>query len=97
MNELSAMARSMGGLADILSFVMLKPVIDQTGIVGSFDVQLTFDQLEFAPAQFRVPLEPSGAPSLFRAIQEQLGLKLEPQHVPARALIVEHIEPPSDN
>jgi uncharacterized protein (TIGR03435 family) len=96
-NELKAMDRSMAGLAQILFALMRKPVIDRTGVVGSFDVEMTFDQLEFAPAQFRRPTEPSGAPSLFRAIQEQLGLELEPQQIPVRVLIVEHVESPSEN
>lgn len=96
-NQLNAASHTMAGLARILTATVRKPVIDQTAVVGSFDIQMTFDLIEFAPPQFGRPVEPSGAPSLFDAIQDQLGLKLEPQQIPVRALIVEHVEPPSEN
>jgi uncharacterized protein (TIGR03435 family) len=96
-NELKANSRSMPDLAQILFLLMQTPVIDHTGIAGSFDIEMTFDQLEFALPQFKISADPSGAPSLFGAIQDQLGLKLESQQVPARVLVVGNVEPPSAN
>jgi uncharacterized protein (TIGR03435 family) len=43
------------------------------------------------------PPTDSSSPSLFAAIQEQLGLKLEPQKAPVDVLVIEHIEKPSEN
>jgi uncharacterized protein (TIGR03435 family) len=48
---------------------------------------------------FRVPVPEGTAalPGLFTAIQEQLGLKLEPQKTQAQALVIDHVERPSEN
>jgi uncharacterized protein (TIGR03435 family) len=96
-NELKMSGQRIADLAKLLSLLMLQPVVDRTGVSGSFDFQMTFDQTEFTPPQLRRDTEPSGAPSLFRAIQDQLGLKLERQTVGSRTLVVEHVEPPSAN
>jgi uncharacterized protein (TIGR03435 family) len=48
---------------------------------------------------FRVPVPDGTAPlpGLFTAIQEQLGLRLEPQKIPAEVLVIDHVEQPSEN
>jgi uncharacterized protein (TIGR03435 family) len=100
-NELSADGQGMADIARLLGVVLRQPVIDRTGLTGSYQVQMKFNQVEAAAlAGLRVNV-PDGSgsnlPSLFMALQEQLGLKLEPERVPARVLIVEHVEPPSPN
>ncbi len=71
-------------------------VVDRTGLAGLFDVHL-----EFAPD---IGAGSTGGdsslglgPSLFTAMQEQLGLKLSPDKVPVEVLVVDHIEKPSGN
>jgi len=67
-----------------------RPVFDQTGLTGLFD----FD-LKWAPG---IAADPSGnAVSIFTAVQEQLGLKLESASAPLDVLIVDHVEKPTPN
>jgi uncharacterized protein (TIGR03435 family) len=69
-----------------------RPLVDQTGLKGQYDFTLkyTYDDTR-APADGTVP------PGLFTAIQEQLGLKLEPVKAPAEVLVIDHVEQPSAN
>jgi bla regulator protein blaR1 len=73
-----------------------RPVVDQTGLKGTFDFALkwTPEQLAAsAPAE-----EPEGdAPSLFTAIREQLGLQLVPSKAPVEVIVIDRIEHPSAN
>jgi uncharacterized protein (TIGR03435 family) len=98
----------MGLLADRLSsFARLgRPVIDQTGLKATFNVKLQFEQIHIDnepesgssnPAMASPPqLGPVG-PSIFKAVQNQLGLKLKPTKGPVETLVIEHIERPSEN
>jgi uncharacterized protein (TIGR03435 family) len=81
---------SMTYIALMLGVITRRPVLDRTGITGEF----TFD-LEFAPIDSAVG--ESSAPSLFTAVQEQLGLKLESAKVPAEVLVIDRAEKPSEN
>ena len=76
-----------------------RPVLDHTGITGRYDFTLTWAQLgtEFggdlkAPAATENP-----PPSLFTAMQEQLGLKLDPVKAPADVMVIDKAEKPSGN
>lgn len=99
--ELTANGNSLADFARALSTQLRQPVIDRTDLSGSYEIQLTFDAFELAERAGLRPAAPESArsrlPSLFTALQEQLGLKLEAVRVPARALIVERVEPPSEN
>ena len=64
-------------------------ILDQTGLVGKYDFMLKWSSVDD-------PREPDG-PSLFTAIQEQLGLKLETTKAPMDVLVIDHIERPSGN
>jgi uncharacterized protein (TIGR03435 family) len=96
---------SMPRLAEILSGRLGHPVVDLTGINGVFDLKLSWTP---DPATVRNPTEskespgaelmsdPSG-PSIFSALQEQLGLRLEARKVPAELVVIDHVERPSEN
>jgi len=77
-----------------------RPVIDKTGIKGMFDFHLefAFDESAVGPAADpgAAPSEPAG-PSIFTAIQEQLGLKLDSAKGPGEFLVIDHAERPSEN
>jgi uncharacterized protein (TIGR03435 family) len=82
--------------------VLAKPVTDKSGLEGKFDFDLTWtpDESQFVAMGIRVPQttdNPNAPPELFTAIQEQLGLKLEPQKIPAEVLVIDHVERPSEN
>jgi uncharacterized protein (TIGR03435 family) len=67
--------------------VLDRPVVDQSGLSGRFDFELkwTPDETQFGGLGVRVPApsdDPSAPPDLFTAIQEQLGLKLQPTKAP---------------
>ncbi len=69
-----------------------RPVLDKTGLTGSYDVRME------ATPSFRINNNPDPADiSVFEAIQEQLGLKLEPQKAMIDVLVVDHAEKPSGN
>jgi uncharacterized protein (TIGR03435 family) len=86
-----------------MGFVVLdKPVVDKTGLTAEFDFDLkwTPDETQFASMGIHVPPpvdNPNAPPGLFAAIQEQLGLRLEPQKIPAEVLVIDHVERPSEN
>jgi uncharacterized protein (TIGR03435 family) len=76
-------------LAAILAGPAGRPVVDKTGIEGNFDVKL-----DYAPEG----IADSSLPSIFTALQEQLGLKLVPQKVPVETLVVDRAEKvPAEN
>lgn len=64
-----------------------RPVVDATGLTGSFDVNVKFTPNEAA--------DPTGGASLFTAIQEQLGLRLESRRAPVNVLVIESAERPA--
>ena len=71
-----------------------RPVIDQTSIAGLYDLHLEFSSLENSV----VPVvADNAAPSVFTAVQEQLGLKLSPDKGPVEVLVIDHAEKPSAN
>jgi bla regulator protein BlaR1 len=70
-----------------------RPIIDHTGLTGRFDFTLTFARL---PGN-NIAAASTTAPTLFTALQEQLGLKLEPQTGPVDVMVIDHVEQPSAN
>ena len=76
------------------AWTIKKPVVDRTGLEGMYD----FD-LKFMPQDGPLYDDPrySNLPDIITATQEQLGLKLVPQKVPVDYLVIDHVEPPSEN
>jgi len=95
---------SMKQLVDGLSNILGRPVIDKTGFTGTFDVHLEFSPegtafgggLPGMPGGLPPGFDTSG-PSIFTAVQDQLGLKLESQKGPAEILVIDHAERASEN
>jgi uncharacterized protein (TIGR03435 family) len=77
-----------------------RAVVDRTGLTGTFDVELQFS----SEGLLGVPGPPPGVerppndnPSIFTAVQEQLGLKLESTRGPVEVLMIDHAEKPTEN
>jgi len=83
-------------LAQRLEPTMGTPVADQTGLDGLFEWRLQFsaDSAPGTPAQFATE---SQAPSIFTALQEQLGLKLEPRRGPVETFVIDSVERPTSD
>ena len=83
--------------------VMDKPVVDQTGLTERYDFNLNWtpDQSQFASFGAHIPApnpdDPNAPPSLFTALQEQLGLKMETTKAKVDVMVVDHIDKPSAN
>ena len=73
-------------------------VLDDTGLTGNYDFELTFEPPRREPAAETpgTAIRVEG-PSIFEAVQEQLGLKLEPRRGPVQFLVIDHVERPSAN
>jgi len=92
---------AMDQLAQNLSNFVDRIVVDRTGLTGAFDLSLDFMPTQMPAGFVRGPdsnaSDPSAPPTIFTALQEQLGLKLEAQTGPVDVLIVDHVEQPSEN
>jgi uncharacterized protein (TIGR03435 family) len=84
-----------------LSFNSGRPILDKTSLTGIYDFTLTYslDQNASASAPTGMPPPPTdaGAPSIFTAVQDQLGLKLESGKGPVEVIVIDHAEKPSGN
>jgi uncharacterized protein (TIGR03435 family) len=78
---------SMVKFADFLGARVDRPVVDATGIQGAYDFTLEWTKDDGA----------DGAPSIFTALQEQLGLKLEARKEPVEITVIDHAEKPDEN
>ena len=99
LNHLEAREISMARLAEVLTRVLDRQVIDRTGRLEKVNVSLRWapDEHEATTASSdAIPLPPD-TPSIFTAVQEQLGLKLNPGKAPVKLLVIDHAEEPSEN
>ena len=87
---------SMGRLAQQISRRVGTPVIDRTGLSGTYDFKLEWTSELGEPGAAANPAD-SSAPSIFTAVQEQLGLRLESGKGLADVLVVERAARPSEN
>jgi len=81
---------SVGMLAEALTEQLGRTVVDQTGLAGRYDIS------------FGVPVPPDSSgdevePAIFRALQDQLGLKLESRKAVVDTIVIERMEQPSPN
>jgi uncharacterized protein (TIGR03435 family) len=69
-----------------------RPVLDKTGLTGTYAIRLE------ATPKFRMDRDPdAGDISVFTAVQDQLGLRLEAQKAMVEVLVIDHVEKPTDN
>jgi uncharacterized protein (TIGR03435 family) len=92
-----AEAASMKDLAYKLSRLLGRPVVNNTGLDGNYDFRLEWTPDAGAPAPDRQPVEASIGPSLFSAIQQQLGLRLEATKGPVDFLVIDRVDRPTEN
>ena len=85
--QMFAAAIPMTRMALALSHILSRPVVDKTGLAGTFDVTLhwTPDDVD------------TSAPTIFTALQEQLGLRIEAQKGPVEVLVIDSAQLPSAN
>ena len=84
--------RSAGTIATLVRMMQAfveRPIVDDTGLTGSFEWMLTFGM---SPAA-----NDAGIPGISTAVQEQLGLKFEPRTAPYEVLVIDSVEMPSEN
>jgi len=90
---------TMSALAGLLVGATQRLVIDRTGLTGNWDldVKYTPDKSQIPPGvEPPVPIDWNG-PSLFTAIEEQLGLKLRPVRGPVEVLVIDSVQQPTPN
>lgn len=83
-------------LTRMLGNVLGRPVVDQTGLKGTFDFDLTYDK-DLAPPDSAMPAAELGGPGLFEALEKQAGLKLAPAKGPMDVIVIDHVEKLSAN
>jgi uncharacterized protein (TIGR03435 family) len=105
--ELNGHSLGMADIVRLLTQQLGRTVLDRTGLTGNYDFTLQWTPDEGQPPGFKEPAGGQGIgssaprdsswPSIFTAIQEQLGLKLESQRGPVEILVIDHAERPSPN
>ena len=98
---MSSSGRSIEQLVPMLANLVGRPVIDKTGLAGLYDVALKYAPTGRTAGPFGPPPgapEPAvdpDSPSLFTAVQEQLGLKLENARGPVEVVVIDRLEKPT--
>jgi len=77
--------------------------VDETGLLDRYDIDVTYTPQAFSAASLAqrggtpmAGVDPNG-PSLLNAIEEQFGFKLQPKKLPISVVVIDHIEPPTEN
>ena len=97
--KIIATALTLDSYARRLSNILGKPVLNETGLDGKYDLTLEWasdDSLSAGTGAGAAASTPAGV-SIFTALQEQLGLKLESRKGPVQILVIENVERPSEN
>jgi len=102
--NISGGSSSIAQLTNVLARFVNRTVVDQTGLAGNYDLDLqwTPDQMpqgrgDPPPGAPALPsIDPNG-PSIFTAVQEQLGLKLESTKGPVSVVVIDHVEHPTED
>lgn len=106
--QLTGQALEMGALTTVLSQQLGRTILDHTGLKGQYDISLQWtpdvgEGMMFGgpagpkpPGENPAPPESTG-PSIYTALQEQLGLKLDSTKGPVEIVVVDRVEQPSEN
>ena len=90
----------------MLSQQLHRTVLDKTGLTGKYDLELNWTPDQGSDPMFKGPegspqrgdaAPDSSGPSIFTALQEQLGLRLQSAKGPVETLVIDHVEMPSEN
>lgn len=104
--QLNAKKLTMDSFASQISNMVGRPVVNKTGLSAEYDIELewTPDPGQSAgslgalpPGGEAPPPVDSSGPSIFTAVQEKLGLKLEGTKAPVKVIVIDYIEKPSEN
>lgn len=110
-SQITGQGISIASLVEVLSRLLTRTIVDKTGLTAKYDISLKWVPDEFqgamfpgpgpgpgpGPAPASAPSADTSGPSLFTALEEQLGLKLESTKGPVETLVIDHVEPPSEN
>jgi uncharacterized protein (TIGR03435 family) len=97
--RIDAQRGTMHMLSALLSNWLGRPVLDRTGLTGTYDYKVEYAQEGGPPSEIPADATPSNlsGPSIFIALQEQLGLKLESIRAAVETIVIERAERPSAN
>jgi uncharacterized protein (TIGR03435 family) len=95
--EIRSSSRAIAELAELLARYVGRVVIDRTGLQGNFTVGLRFSAED--PSSLGASPDPhvETGPSVYTALREQLGLELKSGKAPVDVLVIDHVEPPTEN
>ena len=93
--EIRSNGLPLGVLTTVLAPLVGRSVVDRTGVTGGWDLELKFAPMP--PAGELPAPATTDAPSIYTALQEQLGLKLQPARGSEDVLVVEHVERPTSD
>jgi uncharacterized protein (TIGR03435 family) len=104
--EITMQGAEVKGMVSILSDQLGHHVLDKTGLTGKYDIHLKWAVEDHQGPEMKgagssggdnAPSAEASGPSIYAAIQEQLGLKLESTKAPVEVLVIDHAERPSEN
>jgi uncharacterized protein (TIGR03435 family) len=91
-SQLEGRKASLQMLVFVLSQAVARTVTDETGLQGSYDMAL-----RWTPESALAQAGPDAPPSLFTAVQEQMGLRLQARKGATEVIVVDHVERPTEN
>ena len=102
--QINGMAIPISTLINILSRQLQRTILDKTGLAGRYDITLQWtpdpsEGMGFpgGPGAPPPPSDSAGGPSIFTAMEEQLGLRLNSTKGPVQTLVIDHIDPPTED
>ena len=90
--DMTATGATLLELAESLSFPLDRNIVNRTGLTGRYDFHL-----HWSPDNAASTDDPNAPPGLLTALQEQLGIKLQPAKAPVPTLVIDHVEQPVGN